>query len=384
MAQRAYVHRILFTKKHAMILPVALVDRWPADEYKRQHTTIESALKHNVTDLLKLRDEVKILKQIEQQWGLCPIPEELMTKELRNFAKRQGGDQPGQEFIQHVINQDAMFDRCLKFSDYPAMVMAAYPESKFIAKDRFWDNAQEIIKDPVLIRGISSGKIAKFVQAHGQDYYFIETGYLGNYRCDNNRTGRKVYHRIVKNAMQHSTIMDVPDDRWKALVDFNPNMEYKGWKRTGSKILVVLPTEKPFQYYGSDRAKWIQKVEKTIKKYSDREIVWREKASRGERTNDTIYDALDQDIYALVTYNSIATVEAIQYGIPAFGLAPTAADPVCSNDLKQIENPVMPSEDIIYKWLCSIAYSQFSLDEIITGQAWQMVLENAQRSTIDY
>ena len=367
-----------------MILPVALVDRWPAVEYKQQHTTIESALKHNVTDLLKLRNEVKILKQIEQQWGLSPIPEELLTKDIRNHVKRQGGEALGKEFIQYIINQDVLFDRCLKFSDYPAMIMAAYPDSRFVAKNRFWAEAEDIIKNPVLIRGISSGKIGKFVQEHGQDYYFIETGYLGNYRCNNNLTGRKVYHRIVKNAMQHSTIMDVPDDRWKALVDFNPKLRYNGWRRTGSKILVVLPTEKPFQYYGHDREKWIQKVEKTIKKYSDREIVWRQKTSRGERTNDTIYDALADDIYALVTYNSIATVEAIQYGIPAFGLAPTAADPVCSSNLELIENPVMPSEDIVYKWLCSIAYSQFSLDEIITGQAWQMVLENAQRPTLDY
>jgi hypothetical protein len=367
-----------------MILPVALVDRWPADEYKTQHTTIESALKHSVTDLLKLRNEVQILKQIEQQWGLSPIPEEFITKEIRNFVKRQGANSLSHEFIQYIINQDALFDRCLKFSDYPAMIMAAYPDSRFVAKSRFWAEAENIIKDPVLIRGISSGKIGKFVQEHGQDYYFIETGYLGNYRCDNNLTGRKVYHRIVKNAMQHSTIMDVPDDRWQQLVKFNPNMEYKGWRRSGSKILVVLPTEKPFQYYGHDRAKWIQKVEKTIKKHSDREIVWREKASRGVRTNETIYNALDDDIYALVTYNSIATVEAVQYGIPAFGLAPTAADPVCSNNLKLIENPVMPDEDVVYKWLCSIAYSQFSLDEIITGKAWQMVLENAQRPTLDY
>jgi hypothetical protein len=93
---------------------------------------------------------------------------------------------------------------------------------------------------------------------------------------------------------------------------------------------------------------------------------------------------LDDDIYALVTYNSIATVEAVQHGIPAFGLAPTAADPVCSNDLSQIENPRMPNEEVVYRWLCSIAYSQFSLDEILTGKAWEMVLENAQRSTLDY
>lgn len=367
-----------------MMLPVALVDRWPADQYKAQHSSIESALKHSVSDLLKLYNEVAILRQIEQQWGLSPIPEEFLTKDIRNYIKRSGGDTLGQEFTQYIINQDIEFDRCLKFSDYPAMIMAAYPESQFVAKSRFWEESEEILKNPVLLRGISSGKIAKFVREHNQDYYFIETGYLGNYRCDNNRTGRKVYHRIVKNAMQHSTIMDVSDDRYQELIKFNPALKYKGWKRRGSKILVVLPTEKPFQYYGEDRDKWIKRVEKTIKQHSDREIVWREKASRGERTNDTIYDALDDDIYALVTYNSIATVEAVQYGIPAFGLAPTAADPVCSNDLTQIENPTMPDEDTVYKWLCSIAYSQFSLDEIVTGQAWQMVLENDNRPTINY
>jgi hypothetical protein len=367
-----------------MTLPVALVDRWPADEYKQQHETIESALKHSVADLLKLRNEVKILKQIEQGWGLSPIPEELLTKDIRNFVKRQGGETLSDEFVQYIIAQDAKFDRCLKFTDYPAMIMAAYPDSRFVSKNRFWDESADILKDPVLIRGISSGKIGKHAQEHGQDYYFIETGYLGNYRSENNRTGRKVYHRIEKNAMQQTRILDVPDDRYRELVKFNPAMQYRGWKKPGSKILVVLPTEKPFQYYGHDRDKWIQKVEKTIKKHSDREIVWRKKASRGERTNATIYDALDDDIYALVTYNSIATVEAIQYGIPAFGLAPTAADPVCSNDLSEIENPRKPHEDIIYKWLSSIAYGQFTLDELLTGQAWQMVLDNDKRPTFDY
>jgi hypothetical protein len=365
-----------------MILPTALVDRWPAEEYKQRHTTIESALKHSVSDLLRLHNEIEILKRIENEFTMCPIPEEYVTKELRYHLKRNGGDSLNQEFINYVIKRSEEFDRCLKFSDYPAMIMAAYPDSKFISKSRYRTEC-ESIQGPVLLRGIASGKIADQHRARGEDYYFIETGYLGNYRCDNNLTGRKIYHRIVKNAMQHSTIMDVPDDRWRELVRFNPNLEYRGWKRTGSKILVVIPSEKPFQYYGHSREKWIEKVEKSIRKHSDREIVWRAKASRGERTNDTIYHALDDDIYALVTYNSIATVEAIQHGIPAFGLAPTAADPVCGNDLAQIENPVMADEEKIYKWLCSIAYSQFSLDEILTGTAWRMVLENEQRPTIN-
>jgi hypothetical protein len=80
----------------------------------------------------------------------------------------------------------------------------------------------------------------------------------------------------------------------------------------------------------------------------------------------------------------VAAVEAVQYGIPAFALAPTAAAPVCSSDLTQIENPVMLSEDVIYKWLSSVAYGQFSLNEILTGQAWNLVQENEQRPTFNY
>ena len=364
-----------------MTLPTALVDRWPSEEYQKQHGTIESALKHSVADLVKLQKEVAMLKRIESNYGLMPIPEEYLTKELRYWIKRTGGDTLNQEFVDYIIRRSEEYDRCLKYTDYPAMIMAAYPDSKFMAKHRYREEFASI-EGPILARGISSGKIINHAQSTGRDYYFIETGYLGNYRCDNNLTGRKIYHRIVKNAMQHSTIMDVPDDRWMDLVRFNPHMRYQGWRRGGSRILVVLPTEKPFQYYGEDRDAWIKSVTRTLKKHTDREIVWRKKQSRGERTNATIYDAMADDIYAVVTYQSVAAVEAIQFGIPAFALAPTAADPVGNKDLARIEDPYRPDEDLVYRWLCSVAYGQFSLDEIIDGRAWQMVLENDERPTL--
>lgn len=367
-----------------MILPTALVERWPQDFYVQQHQSIESALKHSVSDLLRMQKEIKILRDTETNFHMLNIPEEYMTKDLRFFLKRYEISPVLRDFRDHIVAMSEKFESNLKKTDYPAMVMAAYPEARFVSKNRFKDEAASICQTPVLLRGISSGKIADQVRALGQDYYFIETGYLGNYPSENNRTGRKIYHRIVKNAMQHSTIMDVPDDRWQDLIKFNPSLEYRGWRRTGSKILVVLSTEKPFQYYGHNRETWLKKVVRTLKKHTDREIVFREKASRGERTNDTIYDALDDDVYALVTYNSVAAVEAIQAGIPAFALAPTAADPVGNKDLSHIENPNMPDEEVIQKWLHSIAYSQFSLDEIISGRAWNLVLENSDRATISY
>lgn len=352
-----------------MILPLALLDRWPGDAYRQQHQTMESALKHNVSDALSCYRELENLQHIHDSM------QKAVDKDSRQMNKRSN--------IASIINekQERLF-RLMKFSDYPAMIMAAYPESSFLDRSKYWDIAENLDR-PILIRGISSACIGLDANQRGQDYYFVETGYLGNYPSPNNRTGRKIYHRIVKNAMQHQTIMDVPADRWNNLIEWNPDLEYRGWKKPGSKILVVVPSDKPFKIYGEDRDVWLNTVRTTLSQHTDREIIWREKAGRGERTNNTIYDALNDDIWALVTYNSIATVEAISAGIPAFGLAPTAADPVCSRNLAEIENPRRLDENIIQRWLHSIAYSQFSLEEILTGRAWQMVLENAQRPTFD-
>lgn len=366
-----------------MILPVALTDRRPEQYYQDLHASIESALRHSTSDMLALYNEIKVLIEIENKE--ISFPEEYLTKEGKVYLKRLGAEYHARKFIQYIIEKKERYDLLMKNTDYSALIMSAYPQAKLVSKDRFWRESDEILKDPILVRGISSGTIIQHARSVGQDYYFIETGYLGNYRSENNATGRKVYHRIVKNEMQHSKVMDVPDDRWKSLVKFDPKLEYKGWKKTGSKILLVLPSAKPFNIFGDSRDAWIEMVMDTLKKHTDREIVVREKTRRGDRTDqNTIYDALEDDIYALVTYNSIAAVEAVQMGVPAFALYPTAAAPVCSSDLTKIETPYKPDEDKVYKWLNSIAYGQFSLEEMLTGQAWEMVLENAKRPTLDY
>jgi len=348
-----------------MTLPLAVVERWPGEEYQKQHADMCSALKHNVGDALKLYRELEQLGTLYSYGS---------NKEARGYDKK----------LESMIREkEERLFRLMKFSDYPAMIMAAYPESKFMSSHDY-KRAKDEITDPILIRGISTGEYAKHAQRNGRDFYFVETGYLGNYRSPNNTTGRKVYHRIEKNDMQQNRILDVSDDRWRELCKFNPSLQYRGWKKPGSKILLIMSTEKPFLYYGEDRDTWIKNTIATIKQHTDREIVIREKASRGERTNDTIYDALDDDIYALVTYNSIAAVEAVQYGVPAFSMAPTAASTVCSNDLSLIEYPLRVHEDIVYKWLSSIAYGQFSLSEILTGKAWELVEENDKRPTFNY
>jgi hypothetical protein len=352
-----------------MTLPIAVVERWPMEEYKLQHQDQVSALKHSVADALKCYQELKQLRQLQ---SMQPITD---SKESKRIDKN---------FDVILREKEERYLRLTKFSDYPAMVMAAFPESRFITGYDY-KRCKDSITDPILVRGISAGNLIKHAEQAGRDYYFMETGYLGNYRSANNETGRKIYHRIEKNAMQQSRFLDVPSDRWETLCKFNPDLEYKGWRRPGKNILLIMNTQKPFEFYGLSKDQWVKDTIDTIRKHTDRPIVIREKAGRAERTTtDNIYDALKNDVWALVTFNSIAAVEAIQAGIPAFALAPTAAAPVSSTDLSLIETPPKLPEDVILKWLASVAYGQFSIDEIVTGQAWNMVQENEQRQTFTY
>lgn len=352
-----------------MILPLAIVDRSPSEEFLKQHDTLEAALRHNVTDALSLYQEVALLKKA---LSVCPTDDSKASRSLyKNLDKL-------------IRDKEERLFRLTKFSDYPALTMAAYPEAQYITAHEYKRNIDSIT-DPILIRGIKTGNYAKHAQQHGRDFYFMETGYLGNYRSANNLTARKVYHRIEKNAMQQTRIMDVSDDRWRALCNFNPGLEYQGWRKPGSKILLIMSTEKPFEYYGENREAWISNTISTIRAHTDREIVIREKAGRADRTSvDTIYDALANDVWALVTYNSVAAIEAIQSGIPAFSLAPTAASMVSTNDLSLIDHPPRADEDLIQRWLWSIAYGQFTIDELLTGEAWRLVQENDSRPTLNY
>ena len=156
-----------------------------------------------------------------------------------------------------------------------------------------------------------------------------------------------------------------------------PKLKWKGWKRTGKNILLVTPSKKPCKFYGIELDKWLDETTKTIKQYTDRPIILRNKPElRVQRTVDcTIYDQLDDDTFALVTYNSIAASEAIAYGIPAFTLAPNAASPMCLTDLSKIETPYYPDPDEVHRWCCYLSYGQFNIDELANGTAWRLLNE---------
>ena len=224
-----------------------------------------------------------------------------------------------------------------------------------------WDKTSES-KTPVVVRGVTKRKQMDACRKAGRDFYYIDTGYFGNGR-------KKTYHRITKNNMQYlGEVRHRPRDRLQAT----------GWQvrkfRPGANILLAPPSQKLLMCYDIDLDTWLEQTVAQIKLFTDREIVIRNKASRSVRqSTDTMEMALERNVHCLVTFSSIAAVEALLLGKPAIVLGPSAAAPVCSQAVKDIENPFIPTLDEVEEWLAHLAYCQFTEAEMRDGTAWHIL-----------
>jgi len=125
-----------------MTLPLAVVERCPMEEYKLQHNNLVDALKHINRDAVALYHELQDLRTQFRKTA---------DKDDKRFDKN----------LDVVIrDKEERLFRLIKFNDYPAMVMASYPDAKFI-NSYDYKRARKTITDDIIIRGISSGDYAK-------------------------------------------------------------------------------------------------------------------------------------------------------------------------------------------------------------------------------
>lgn len=227
---------------------------------------------------------------------------------------------------------------------------------------------------PLVVRGVTSKTEIEICKNQNRDYYYIDTGYLGNFPSQGNPSGKKIWHRVVKNDLQHNKIRLVPTDRWNQLIKQDPRLPWNGWKNYNQKILLVLPNPKACRFYNIDCDAWIAETTEKIKSYSNLPIEVRVKGSRSERNHGySIYSAFDSGVYATVSFNSIASLESVLYGIPAFVSVPCAASPLVSTDLSMLKNPYKPTLETIMAQSYNLAYGQFTSDELLNGTAWKIL-----------
>ena len=77
------------------------------------------------------------------------------------------------------------------------------------SKDELMSIDPKLINAPKIIRGLQRMiKLKSFMDDNNLDYYFIDTGYIGNYP-------KKKYHRVTKNAMQAKHVIKRTPDQIK-------------------------------------------------------------------------------------------------------------------------------------------------------------------------
>lgn len=221
-----------------------------------------------------------------------------------------------------------------------------------------------------ILRG--SGDVLKSCWKHKQHFWFVDHAYFlrghSGYGSGPGRKNRDQFYRVVKNAMQHTTVVPRPPDRWENLCRIGgaERLRIDPWQKNGKHIVITPPSVFFQDFFGLKH--WLQNTVDELKKYSDRPIVIREKPEElryQDWANKPLYEDL-KNAWALVTWRSNTAVEAALLGIPVFTDAETGAAPIGLQDLSKIESPVYPERE---PWCWSLAYGQFSRKELLTG-AW--------------
>ena len=137
---------------------------------------------------------------------------------------------------------------------------------------------EEKTDNALVIRGLGGGsrKALQLCNETGRTFYYIDTGYFGNYK-------NKYIHRVTKNHVQYQgDILYRDNDRAKRF----------GWKykkfTPGKSILVCPPSDKVMNYFGLKLDEWMAETIATIKKRSDRPIIIRQKPTRTDRVSINI------------------------------------------------------------------------------------------------
>jgi len=193
-----------------------------------------------------------------------------------------------------------------------------------------------------------------------KNFYYIDHGYFNQSKRKfiNNRTNvldLDGYFRIVYNNLIHNGEGNFPDDRLKKL-----NLNFEKQNNLGDKIILSEPSDAMKKIYYAHN--WVNETKEIIKNLSDRKIIVHNKFSKQP------LDELLKNAWCFVSLQSTAGFKAMLRGVPAY-FTETSLKNI--NRIEEIENP-----KINYKIFNNLAYGQWTLKEIESGEAWETISKN--------
>ena len=263
-----------------------------------------------------------------------------------------------------IITHKLNWSKCLSHQIWPAIEKGWPDEGRPV--HFFWGLA-----------GNNISEIRKCMELN-EEYYFVDTGYISKsihrYPEPKILDEKRTYFRICKGSFHTNKGKVNTPERLEKLKQLGIDAEFKGWRDTGKHILLCpsSPTV-TFQMNGITQDEWVEVAKREIRKYTDREIRFRNKPRPGNQWwNTDIKDDL-KDCYALVTNYSLSAFDALLNYIPVFAEGNSVMGPVTSRDIKKIEKPLRPGRKTMEEWLKFVAENQFTLKEMANGKAYEIL-----------
>jgi hypothetical protein len=330
-------------------------------------------------------------------------------RDPKNLEELQTGYIWGEQHVKRIdMDQFMMYlDSKLSQKDFNYNLLVSKPPKKRIRFKRIsaeWEPNDKIL---YMFRGINKGAYIQKVIKSNHNYLYTDSGYLEYVPpIKEISPGGKKYRRVVYNGMHDLGTMKsdeifkktekvISTDKLKNRFRLHVGSKFDSFKlnhgekiKRGDKILFVVPSEKVIKWYagipseklepgeqaamrktkGALKERWIKEFITDIKKYTDREIVIRDKPKILERRLNPLYNTLKTgDYHCVVTYNSIASIESVTMGIPCVCLGENAGSYLSETKLENIENPYFPEINKIRDHLLYLSCMQYTAQEIING-----------------
>ncbi len=209
-----------------------------------------------------------------------------------------------------------------------------------------------------------------------EDWYYVDVGYLTKqitrYPEPIIHEYDKTYFRICKGGIHTIRGKVGPGVRLQKLESQGIDCEFKGWNTGDTKHILLCPSSQTVTYHinGLSQEEWVYNVSQELKKYTDREIRFRNKPRPGNQYWETdIKDDL-KDCHCLVTNMSLSAIDAILNQVPAITHQRNVASFITTRDISKIEKPMRPGHKTVGEWLKMVAENQFTLEEIENGTAY--------------
>lgn len=206
-------------------------------------------------------------------------------------------------------------------------------------------------------------------RGQGHEVLVMERGYLGD---------RFAWTSLGWNGLNgHAQfeIDDVDGSRWLR----HYSLVVQPWRTDGEYVLVMGQVPADMSVQRIDFKAWARSTMARLRELTDLPVLFRPHPSRVDTMGlrpqllGDLGDALAKAA-VVVTYNSNSGVDSVLAGVPTIALdAGSMAWPVAAHEFT-MSPPTLPREP----WLHRLAWCQWTLDEIASGEAWETIGRNVE------